>query len=57
MAYQEAFFEGIEHQKREMVLKMHADNLPIETISKYSDLDIQEVKNIIDLNENRDIVS
>ena len=39
--------EGIEKKQKEMILNMYKDNLPIETISKYANLSISKVEEII----------
>lgn len=46
-AKKEGFEQGIQKTKREIVLKMYNDNLPIETISNYTNLSLEEIKNII----------
>ena len=40
--------EGIEQNRCEMIINMYKDKMPIETIAKYSNLSIKEIKNIID---------
>jgi len=43
----EGIKEGIKQNKIEMIINMYNDNLPIEIISKYSNLSLSEVDNII----------
>ena len=40
--------EGIAENQKQVILNMNNDNIPINTISKYVDLSIQEVQSIID---------
>ncbi len=40
--------QGIEQTRQEMIINMYNDKVPIETISKYSNLSIDEIKKIID---------
>ena len=44
--------EGIEQKEKEMVLNMYEDNASLELISKYTKLTVDEVKKIIDSNNN-----
>ena len=44
---QEGIQKGIEKKQKEMILNMHNDNLPIETISKYANLTKEKVEEII----------
>ena len=44
---QEGIQKGIEKKQKEMILNMYKDNLPIETISKYANLSISKVEEII----------
>ena len=45
--YQKGIEEGITKTKKEMILNMYNDKLSLDTISKYSNLSIDEVKKII----------
>ena len=48
---QEHYYQkGLEQRTKEIVINMYNDNLPIEKISKYINLSIAEVNNIIDNN-------
>ena len=47
-ASEQAHAEGKEQNKKEMILKMHSKNIPIETISECSSLTIDEVNDIIE---------
>ena len=45
---QEDYYKkGVTEAKREMIINMYNDKLPIETIAKYSNLTISEVNDII----------
>ena len=46
-AKKEGFEQGIQKNQREVVINMYKDNLQIETISKYTNLSLEEIKNII----------
>ena len=46
-AYNGGKMEGMEKGKKEIILCMHEDNMPIENIAKYSKLSIAEVEKII----------
>ena len=39
--------QGIQENKKEIILNMHNDNMSIEVISKYTNLSVEEVKEII----------
>ena len=45
--YQKGIEEGITKTRKEMILNMYNDKLSLDTISKYSNLSIDEVKKII----------
>jgi len=45
--FEQGVEQGIEKIKREMIINMHNDNVPISTISKYANLSIEEVERII----------
>ena len=49
----EEFFreQGIKEKQHDMIINMYKDHLPIETIAKYANLSILEVKKIIDEKE------
>ena len=46
--YQKGIEEGIAKNKKEMILNMYNDKLSLDTISKYSNLSIDDVKKIIE---------
>ena len=50
-AYINGYDAGTEDYKHEMILEMHANNEPLEKISKYSKLTLKEVQEIIDANK------
>ena len=37
----------VRQQKKEIVLKMNEENIPLDTISKVTDLTIEEIQNIL----------
>ena len=45
---QNAYINGYDAGKLEMILEMHANNEPLEKISKYSKLTLKEVQEYID---------
>ena len=46
--YQKGIEAGIEQSKKEIVISMYHDEVPLETIAKYTNLTINEIKKIID---------
>lgn len=44
--------QGTREKQCEIVLNMYNENLEVETISKYTKLSIEEIKEILDLNLN-----
>ena len=44
---QQGIQQGIQENKKEIILNMHNDNMSIEVISKYTNLSVEEVKEII----------
>ena len=49
---QEAYLNGYDARQQEMILDMHANNEPLEKISKYFKLTLEEVQAIIDASKN-----
>ena len=47
MDFQEGKELGIREKTKEMIINMYKDNLSAETISKYANLSIEEVQEII----------
>ena len=48
---EDSFNAGIEQGKKEMVLNLYKENIPLEVIAKCANLTIEEVKKIIDDNQ------
>ena len=48
---QDAYLNGYDAGQYELILKMHDNNMPLEEISKYTELTLEEVKLIIDANK------
>ncbi len=46
-AYRDARNEGSEQKQNEMINNMYKNNIDLETISKVSNLPIEEIQNII----------
>ncbi len=49
---EEGIEQGIKQKENEIVISMHQNNLTEETIAKYVNLTVDEVKKIIDKNSN-----
>ena len=45
--YDEGLEQGKQDEKMELILAMSKDNIPVETIAKYTRLTVEEVKIII----------
>ena len=45
--YIDGYDAGIEQKQREMVLEMHDNDEPLEKISKYTKLTLEEIQTII----------
>ena len=50
--YRNGLKRGIEENQKEVVLNMHKDNMSLELISKYTNLTIPEIEEIIKENNN-----
>lgn len=48
---EQGFVQGIEQTKREMIISMHEDNVPLEKISKYANISVDEVNKILGSSE------
>lgn len=46
--------EGAAESKREIIINMYNDHMDINLISKYTNLQVEEVKKIIDSNKEKD---
>lgn len=47
----EGLEQGIEQNKKEMILSMFKDNVPLDKISKYANISVEEVEKIINTSE------
>ena len=48
--YRTGMEQGIEKGINQMIMNMHKEKVPVEVISKYANLDISDVKRIIEEN-------